>query len=205
MKAQEAKEKMNRVDLVGIGDSLTWGYPFGPEASWLDLAGRATGLVVVNRGISGETTGEMLARFDQDVVRLAPRAVTIMGGTNDAWAGLAVTEVINNVRAMVDKALRSGIQPVMALPPPLCQTGSDIPVSFLEKMAALLAAYRDACRDLALSEGLKLLDFFTPLLEPGTGWGKREYFVDDAHPSRPGYQVMAGVAVPLFRQLKQQA
>ncbi|KYH32314.1 SGNH/GDSL hydrolase family protein [Neomoorella mulderi] len=193
------------VDLVGMGDSLTWGYPFGPEASWLELAARETGLVVVNRGISGETTGEMLARFDEDVIRLKPRAVTIMGGTNDAWAGFTVTEVIDNVRAMVDKALRAGIQPVMALPPPLCQTGSDIPVPFLEKMAGLLEAYREACRDLALSRGIKLLDFYTPLLDPATGWGKREYFVDDAHPSRRGYQVMAGVAIDLFRKLTQQA
>ncbi|MBC7324405.1 MAG: hypothetical protein H5T99_03715, partial [Moorella sp. (in: Bacteria)] len=90
---------------------------------------------------------------------------------------------------------------IICLPPPLCRTGSDIPASFLEKMFRLLAEYRTACRDLARSWGLELLDFDTPLLDPATGWGKREYFVDDAHPSIQGYQAMAALAVPLFREL----
>ncbi|WP_258359983.1 SGNH/GDSL hydrolase family protein [Moorella sulfitireducens] len=203
MKSREAREDLKGIELVGLGDSLTWGYPFGPEVSWLDQAGRATGLVVVNQGVNGETTGEMLARFDRDVTELRPLAVTIMGGTNDAWAGLTVTEVMDNIQGMVRKALESGIQPVIALPPPLCHTGSDIPLSFLEKMAALLAAYRDACRALAVSGGLRLLDFYTPLLEGDTGWGRKEYFVDDAHPSVEGYRAMAAVAVPLFQELKE--
>ncbi|GAF24845.1 lysophospholipase l1 and related esterases [Moorella thermoacetica Y72] len=193
---------MQAIDLVGLGDSLTWGYPFGPEASWLNLAAAETGLQVINRGISGETTGEMLARFDEDVVRPGPRAVTIMGGTNDAWAGLAAAEVESNIRTMIDKARRAGIEVIICLPPPLCRTGSDIPASFLEKMAGLLADYRDACRHLASSRGLELLDFYIPLLDQDTGWGKREFFVDDAHPSIKGYQAMAAVAVDLFRKLK---
>ncbi len=193
---------MQAIDLIGMGDSLTWGYPFGPEASWLDLAAGETGLKVINQGINGETTGEMLARFDQDVVRPGPRAVTIMGGTNDAWAGFAAAEVEGNIRAMIDKAHRAGIKVIICLPPPLCRTGSGITASFLEKMAGLLADYRGACRHLARSRGLELLDFYIPLLDPATGWGKKEYFVDDAHPSIKGYQVMAATAVDLFRELK---
>ncbi|MGI9860197.1 SGNH/GDSL hydrolase family protein [Moorella naiadis] len=192
---------MPSIDLIGMGDSLTWGYPFGPEASWLKLAARETGLKALNRGISGETTGEMLARFDEDVVRLKPRTVTIMGGTNDAWAGYAVAEVEDNIRAMVAKAQQAGIEAIICLPPPLCLTGSDIPASFLKKMAAMLADYREACRELARTQRLKLLDFYTPLLDPATGWGRRDYFTDDAHPSVAGYRVMAAVAVPLFRKL----
>ncbi|BCV21967.1 SGNH/GDSL hydrolase family protein [Moorella sp. Hama-1] len=192
---------MPSIDLIGMGDSLTWGYPFGPEVSWLELAARETGLKVLNQGISGETTGEMLARFDRDVVRLEPRTVTIMGGTNDAWAGYTVAEVGGNIRTMVAKALQAGIEPVVCLPPPLCLTGSDIPASFLKKMAGLLAAYRAACQDLARDRRLKLLDFYTPLLDPATGWGRKEYFADDAHPSVEGYRTMAAVAVPLFRKL----
>lgn len=193
---------MQAIDIVGMGDSLTWGYPFGPEASWLNLAAGETGLKAVNRGISGETTGEMLARFDQDVVRPGPRLVTILGGTNDAWAGFAAAEVESNLRAMVDRARSAGIDVIICLPPPLCRKGSELAASFLEKMAGLLAEYRDACRRLVCSMGLKMLDFYTPLLDRDAGWGKREYFVDDAHPSIDGYKVMAAVAVNLFRLLK---
>lgn len=194
---------MPSIDLIGMGDSLTWGYPFGPEASWLDLAARETGLKVLNRGVSGETTGEMLARFDRDVVRLKPRVVTIMGGTNDAWAGFSVAEVGGNIRAMVDRALQAGIYPVICLPPPLCYSAADISLFFLEKMASHLKAYREDYQELASSRGLMLVDFYTPLLDPATGWGLKVYFVDDAHPSREGYRVMAGVAIGMWRQIGQ--
>ncbi|HBT47033.1 MAG TPA: GDSL family lipase [Peptococcaceae bacterium] len=174
-----------------MGDSLTYGYPYGPEASWLQLVAEETGLVVENRGVNGETTGEMLARFREDVVRLRPRSVIIMGGTNDAWAGVAAGEVRENVRAMVAQAREAGIAPVVALPPPLCRTGSDLPLSFLTEMASTLERYREGYRELAAGEGVALLDLYTPLLDPQTGWGRREYFVDDAHPNRLGYRVMA--------------
>ncbi|WXJ87657.1 Acetylxylan esterase [Moorella humiferrea] len=199
---EEGMGFMAKIDIVGMGDSLTWGYPFGPEASWLELAARETGLVAKNQGISGETTGEMLARFADDVIRLKPRVVTIMGGTNDAWVGYTAAEVEENVKAMVASALQAGIKPVLCLPPPLCRTGSDIPLSFLEKMAALLAEYRNVFRRLAAIEGLKLIDFFNPLLDPATGWGRKEYFVDDAHPSKAGYRVMAAAVLPFFREIK---
>lgn len=185
--------------IVGIGDSLTYGYPYGPEASWLNLAGQVLGWPVVNRGINGETTGEMLARFDRDVVEVKPRAVIIMGGTNDAWAKVPAAEVKDHVRYMVDKARRAGILPVIALPPPLCPKEADLPGSFLADMAAALETYREAYRSLAASYGLMLLDLYTPLLDPDTGWGREEYFVDAAHPNRKGYQVMAEAALSFLR------
>ncbi|GFN22328.1 MAG: SGNH/GDSL hydrolase family protein [Thermoanaerobacteraceae bacterium] len=180
-----------KIDIVGLGDSLTYGYPYGPEASWLHLVAQRTGLVVENRGVNGETTGEMLARFHEDVLRLEPRAVIIMGGTNDAWAGVEVSRVRENVRVMVEKAREGGIAPVIALPPPLCRADAGVPLLFLTEMASLLESYREAYRELTAKEGLMLLDFYTPLVDPATGWGRGEYFVDDAHPNRRGYQVMA--------------
>ncbi|KKM08773.1 hypothetical protein SY88_21925 [Clostridiales bacterium PH28_bin88] len=189
------------IDLVGIGDSLTYGYPYGPDASWLNLAAGAIGLKAVNKGMNGETTAEMVERFDRDVIRLKPRAVMILGGTNDAWAGATAAEVEENIRVMVDQAIRAGILPVIALPPPLCQQGSDIPASFLARMAEALKSYRQAYRGLTASRGLRLLDFHHSLLDPDTGWGRKDFFVDDAHPNRKGYRAMAEVALTLFREL----
>ncbi|SMB99464.1 Lysophospholipase L1 [Thermanaeromonas toyohensis ToBE] len=194
---------MPTIDIVGLGDSLTYGYPYGPEASWLALAANATGTVVVNRGVNGETTKEMLERFTEDVLELKPRAVIILGGTNDAWAKVDVAKVEGQVREMVEQASRAGILPVIALPPPLCPKETDIPLLFLKEMEELLAAYRQAYQELAHLYHLPLLDFYTALLEPRTGWGKMEYFIDGAHPNRRGYQAMAEVALPLFRELGQ--
>jgi len=194
-------ENMCKLNVVAIGDSLTWGYPFGPEASWLHLAALATRIKTANKGISGETTGEMLDRFEEDVISLNPGVVTILGGTNDAWAGIAVHQVKNNIRLMVSKARQAGIFTVIILPPPICRGEGEISLAFLEEMAILLSGYRDAYQDLAAANGLKILDFYTPLLDSKTGWGEERYFIDEAHPNRRGYQIMAGAAIKLFRTL----
>lgn len=192
---------MYRSDIVAIGDSLTWGYPFGPEASWLHLAAGATGLKMVNKGINGQTTGEMRARFDADVINLKPEVVTILGGTNDAWAVIGASEVKKNILAMVNKAHQAGIGTVVVLPPPICHGGGEIPLDFMQKMADLLGQYREEFRELAAVHGSELLDFYTPLLNRETGWGREEYFVDAGHPNRRGYKVMAETAVELFKRL----
>jgi lysophospholipase L1-like esterase len=190
------------LDLVGIGDSITYGFPYGPGASWLNLAAGASGLKAENKGINGETTGEMASRFYQDVVCLKPRVVIILGGTNDAWIGTTPAKAEGNVSSMADQALRAEILPLIALPPPLCRRGSDISASFLARMAEALQSYRQAYRGLAFSRGLKILDFYHSLLDPDTGWGRRDYFVDDAHPNRNGYRAMAELAVTFFKELE---
>ncbi|NLW06366.1 MAG: GDSL family lipase [Clostridia bacterium] len=188
-------------DIVAIGDSLTWGYPFGPRASWLCLTAHDTGLAVQNKGVNGETTGEMLARFEADVIGVRPAVVTILGGTNDAWQGVTVAKVRNNVQAMLDKARQAGIQAVVCLPPPLCLREGFISQAFLREMSLFLDAYRDAYRELAQLHSLSVLDFYRPLLEPGSRWGRAEYFNDAAHPNRRGYQEMAAAALKLFKKL----
>ena len=97
--------------VVFYGDSIT--------DSW----GRKPGTVFfpgkpyVNRGISGQTTPQMLVRFEQDVVRLHPAVVVILAGTNDV-AGNTGPEtpqmVEDNFRAMTDIARRNGIRVVLA-------------------------------------------------------------------------------------------
>ena len=53
--------------IVCIGDSITYGFPYGEEASWTRLLAEATGHLIINKGINGNTTGDMLNRFSRDV------------------------------------------------------------------------------------------------------------------------------------------
>ena len=79
--------------VVMIGDSITEGWIAADPTVFRDG--------VVDRGISGETTGQMLVRFRQDVIELKPRAVHIMGGTNDIFGNVgtaSVDEVVSNIR-----------------------------------------------------------------------------------------------------------
>ncbi|MDK2821344.1 MAG: hypothetical protein PWP31_1309 [Clostridia bacterium] len=190
------------IDIVGMGDSLTYGYPYGPKASWLNLVAEKLGLIVVNKGVSGETTGEMLTRFDQDVISLRPRIVIIMGGTNDAWASISVSEVKNNVETMADKALQNNITPVIGLPTPLCKKEVHVSIAFLERMADFLENYRQAYLEIAKSRDLQILNFFAPPLLDKDNWGKKEFFNDGGHPNQEGYKVMADMALSSLKNIK---
>ncbi|MCX7780275.1 MAG: SGNH/GDSL hydrolase family protein [Negativicutes bacterium] len=178
--------------IVGIGDSLTYGFPYSPRCSWLHIAGERIGVRTVNRGVCGETTGEMLARFTRDVLALKPQAAVIMGGSNDAFQHIAVQEVADNIRLMVDKAKAGGIIPLIALP---------LPCDYLPA-EELLRAYRRWMMQHAKTQGVRLIDFYTPLLGSGEYGLKPGLTSDGVHPNEAGYALMADIAVPALQAVQ---
>jgi lysophospholipase L1-like esterase len=78
-------KKNKNLKVVALGDSITQGYPFDMEASWVYILKMEKGLDIVNKGINGDTLEGMLERFERDVISLLPGMVIIMGGTNDAF------------------------------------------------------------------------------------------------------------------------
>jgi len=113
--------------IVALGDSTTAGTPLyqspleAPPAGkgnaesqfayW--LMRRQPGWSVLNRGINGERSDQIAARFDRDVLANAPAAVIIIAGVNDVYQGRSVDQVTANLRAMYDRAAAAGI-PVIA-------------------------------------------------------------------------------------------
>lgn len=192
-----------RDKVVCLGDSITYGYPYGPEASWVGLCAEAAALKMVNRGINGNTTGEMRLRFKTDVAPLNPAYVIILGGTNDAWVGVTLGEVQENVRAMVDEAFDMGICPAMGLPAPVneFQLGG-FPPDDVEGFAGDLDSFRTWMKEFADKQLLPVLDFYTPLLDPETGRADPAYFVDEGHPNKTGYRVLAGAVERALLSLK---
>src|SRR5436189_1976121 len=94
--------------VVFMGDSITDGWK---------LDQYFPGAPYVNRGISGQTTSQMLLRFRSDVIDLHPRVVVVLAGTNDLSANTApisLEGIENNYRSMVDLAHASGINVVFA-------------------------------------------------------------------------------------------
>lgn len=98
-----------------LGDSLTYGYGVGRREAWTALASGMSGHDFVNKGINGDTTGGMLARFTEDVVKEAPGGVLLMGGANDFIMGEPVERVQANMSAMVHQACSYGILPVIGI------------------------------------------------------------------------------------------
>lgn len=189
--------------VVCLGDSITYGYPYGPEVSWVGLCAEAVALKMVNKGINGNTTGEMRMRFKTDVAPLSPAYVIILGGTNDAWVGVTLEEVQENIRAMVDGAFEMGICPVLGLPAPIneFQLGG-FPPDDVEGFTGDLDSFRNWMREFAYEQLLPALDFYTPLLDPETGRVNPAYFVDEGHPNKTGYRVLAGAAEQVLLSLK---
>jgi O-acetyl-ADP-ribose deacetylase (regulator of RNase III) len=192
-----------RDKVVCLGDSITYGFPFGPEASWVRICSEKLGLKLINRGINGNTTRQMHRRFEKDVTALKPAFVIIMGGSNDAWVGAGLEKFEQNIEVMVDKAFAKGICPVLGLPVTVnfAQYNGFLPGD-MAFAAGELESYRSWLGEFAVERSLPVLDFYTPLINPDDGMANPDYFEDENHPNRDGYRVLAGAAEPVLLKLK---
>ena len=68
--------------IVCLGDSITWGFPFGPQDSWVEMLQRKLQVEIINRGLTA-TPPDMLQRFDRHVLQANPTHLVLMGGIND--------------------------------------------------------------------------------------------------------------------------
>lgn len=192
-----------RDKVVCLGDSITYGFPYGPRASWVEICAEKLALKMVNKGVNGDTTGQMRMRFNSDVVSFNPAYVIILGGTNDAWVGAGLAEVQENVRALVEDAFEMGICPVLGLPAPAnIFRLAGFPPEDVEEYTGDLDSFRNWMRQFADEQLLPVLDFYTPLLDPETGKADPAYFVDDGHPNMDGYRKLAGAAEQVLLKLK---
>ena len=112
--------------IVGLGDSTTAGTPgfLSPLEAPPDGSGNSESQysywimklhpdwIVLNRGINGQRTDEILARFDRDVVQERPNCVIILAGVNDVYQGNSMDTIKNNLLALYQKGLAAGIRPV---------------------------------------------------------------------------------------------
>ncbi|HEY3951440.1 SGNH/GDSL hydrolase family protein [Phenylobacterium sp.] len=148
---------------------------------------------VVDRGISGQTTPQMVARFYQDVVALHPRVVHIMAGTNDVAGNTGPTAEDSfqaNVMAMVDLARANGIAVVLASIPPtdhFSWRAALKPAPQIARLNAWLAAY-------ARRRGAVFVDYTAALGGPG-GAMRPALTKDGVHPIKAGYDLMEPLAM----------
>ena len=175
--------------IVFMGDSIT--------ENWRRLVPGFFSASRLGRGISGQTTMQMLVRFRQDVIDLRPRVVQIMAGTNDIAGNTGPAsdaDIENNIRSMTELAQAHGIRVILASIPP----ADDFPwhkglnpgprierlnawlKSYAAKSGSVYADYWSATHD--------SLAFRTPLASDGV------------HPNEAGYAVMAPVAEAAIRK-----
>lgn len=193
------EEVINRKSIVCLGDSITYGYPDGPTYSWVAKVAEATGYQLINRGISGETTGEMLQRFDRDVLEERPAYLIFAGGHNDGWQKVPLEEACGNIQRAAEQALEQGICPLLVLPSPLNEAQM---LQSFEGTPAEATTYNHKLQQIrqwigqyASDQGILTLDFYTPLLDPQTGEGNTHYLLDGGHPTHEGYAILGAAAL----------
>ncbi|HEX4648732.1 MAG TPA: SGNH/GDSL hydrolase family protein [Steroidobacteraceae bacterium] len=170
--------------VVFIGDSITEGW---------NLAGLALARVeVLNRGIGGQTTPQMLLRFRQDVVELEPSVVHILAGTNDfaGNTGPTTLEAIeDNLMSMVEIARANQVRVVLGSVPPAL----DFPWRQGLEPAPRILALNAWMREYAARHKLVYADYYTALTD--SRGGMRSTLSDDGvHPNAAGYAVMGPLA-----------
>jgi lysophospholipase L1-like esterase len=183
------------VDIVFMGDSITEG--------WLDKRPSFFSRGRIDRGISGQTTSQMVLRMMSDVVALKPRAVHIMGGTNDIAGNtgpMAPRMSEDNVRAMTDIAQRHGIKVLIASVPP----AGKFPWAPQVETRSAIAELNKRLRRVAHETGAKWVDYHA-VLDDGTGAMKPGFAYDGVHPSETGYDAMARVIEPVLAKVLRRA
>jgi lysophospholipase L1-like esterase len=152
----------------------------------------------VGRGISGQTTPQMLVRFRQDVIDLKPKVVVILAGTNDIAgnSGPSTLEMIeDNLKSMTELAQRNGIRVVLSSVLPVY----DYPWRSGLEPAPKIVALNDWMKQYAKSVGAVYLDYWTALADARQGM-RAEYSADGVHPNEAGYRVMAPLAEAAIRE-----
>ena len=94
--------------VVAFGDSLTAGYQMGEADSYPAQLARSLGREIVNRGVSGNTTADGLARLDRDVLSESPGVVLLSLGANDMLRKQPIDDTFANLRAIVDRIQARG-------------------------------------------------------------------------------------------------
>lgn len=178
--------------VVFMGDSITEGWGMKATATSPARGEFFPGKPYINRGISGQTTPQMLVRFRQDVVLLKPKVVVLLAGTNDIAENTGketLEEIGNNIASMSEIARANGIHVVLCSVLP----ASDFHWHRGLEPAPKIKALNAWMKDYAAKNGFVYVDYYSPMVNSEGGL-KAELSPDGVHPNKAGYDLMGPLA-----------
>ncbi|HEX3108706.1 MAG TPA: GDSL-type esterase/lipase family protein [Thermoanaerobaculia bacterium] len=169
-------------NVIAFGDSLTAGYGANAGEDYPSRVSAATGIAIINAGISGDTTEMALARIDQDVLSRDPRIVIVGLGGNDYLQSVPIATTETNLRSIIDKIESAGAAVIL------------LGFRFPSLNADYEAMYQRVAKD---ERCLFVANVLSGILT------HPELKSDEVHPNGRGYQVMADrIAGPLQKVLR---
>ena len=192
----EANAALNsNPDVVFMGNSITDFWPGKSPEFWADNAG------FVGRGISGQTTCEMLVRFRQDVINLHPRIVVILAGINDIAQNngkITLINVLGNLKSMTELARAHGIKVALCSVVPCSRfpwRPEIKPAMLVKHLNGMIEQY---VAGLA-SDEVVYVDYYTPMANAEGGLDA-DLADDGCHPTPKGYAIMERVVLEALAQ-----
>ena len=176
--------------IYAMGDSITYGFPFGPNYSWVKRISDSLNINFINGGINGDTTTSMVRRLSQ-AISCHPSHLLLMGGVNDAYFFEPTARVGENYVNICSRCDENGIEVILGQPTPV-----DEP-----KTEALLTEYRSFLTILAKRENYHIIPFNEAFLDT-KGHFISDLTVDGCHPNLEGYKAMAEVALRSLSGIK---
>ncbi len=182
--------------VVFMGDSITDGWQQPRYGTFF-----SSGKPYVDRGISGQTTPQMLVRFRPDVIDLKPKVVVILAGTNDIAGNtgtMSNEDIQNNLASMSELAHANGIRVVLASVTPVSEyhvapTGPAAIPQTTRRPMARIKAINDWMKSYAAAHNDIYLDYFSAMTDQA-GLLRTELSEDDLHPNAKGYAIMGPLA-----------
>lgn len=187
------KQKDKKVVMVGDSIVYSWKFP-----------NTINGYMLVNRGISGETTDALIGRFTNDVIKIKPRYVVILAGINDAatmyeadpnGVDLQIQKIVSNIRLMADNAKVNGIVPIVCSVLPV-NDKYRLPDQDINNIVVQLDKELESMTKV---EGMIYVDLWSSVVDQNTGMLKSDYSNDGIHPNEKAYQQMWNLLVTLLK------
>jgi lysophospholipase L1-like esterase len=180
--------------VVFLGDSITDGWRLNEYFPGKDF---------VNRGISGQVTGQMLGRMMADVIRGKPAAMVVLAGTNDIARGVARQTIQDNLTMITDLAESRKIKVALASVLPIHDYNKDKNPNFemsKGRPPADIKTLNEWIKAYCQRKGFVYLDYFSAMADE-RGFLKKELADDGLHPNAEGYRAMAPLAAAAIEKM----
>jgi lysophospholipase L1-like esterase len=180
-------------NVVFMGNSITEGWYRYDSAFFTDNK-------FIDRGISGQTTSQMLVRFRKDVIDLHPSYVVILAGTNDIAQNqgfISLENIFGNIVSMCELAVTHKIKPIICSVLPVYDYPWRKGLSPNEKIPAL----NEMLTKYAKENKFTYVNYFPEMVDDKNGMQTKLTY-DGVHPNKEGYAVMEKILLPILKKLR---